>query len=67
MVQEKVFTIEQSFEELDHIIDRMQSEDLSLEEAFLLYKTGIKLVEGCNKKIEKIQCDIELINQGEAE
>ena len=67
MEQEKELTIEESFKELDLIIGRMQSEDISLEEAFALYKNGISLVEGCNRKIEKIQCAIEQINAGEDE
>ena len=67
MDQEKELTIEQSFEELDRIIERMQSEDMSLEETFALYKNGISLVEGCSRKIEKIQCEIELVNAGEQE
>ena len=67
MEQEKELTIEQSFEQLDQIINRMQSEDLPLDEAFSLYKSGVSLVENCNKKIEKIQCEIELINAGEEE
>lgn len=67
MEQDKEKTIEQSFQELDGIISRMQSEELSLEEAFSLYKSGIAIVEGCNRKIEKIQCDIEMINAGDEE
>ena len=67
MEQEKEKSIEQSFQELDGIINRMQSEDLSLEEAFSLYKNGVAIVEGCSRKIEKIQCDIEMINAGDEE
>ena len=67
MEQEKELTIEQSFKELDKIVNDMQSEELSLEDAFNLYKKGISLVENCNKRIEKIQCDIELINEGASE
>lgn len=55
-------TIEQSFEQLDKIIEKMQSEDLSLEDTFHLYKEGISLVEGCSQKIEKIQCEIQKLN-----
>jgi len=55
-------TIEQSFTALDQIIEQMQSEDISLEDMFRLYKKGIELVDGCNSKIEKIQCEIQKIN-----
>ena len=58
-------TIEQSFEQLDKIIAQMQTEELSLEDTFRLYKQGIALVEGCNKKIEKIQYEIQKLNAEE--
>ena len=60
--EKKELTIEQSFEELDRIMERMQSEELSLDETFRLYKTGISLVDDCSRKIEKIQCEIQKLN-----
>ena len=64
-MENKELTIEQSFQELDQIIEKMQADELSLEEAFALYKNGISLVEGCNQKIEKIQCDIQKLTADE--
>ena len=61
MADEKELTIEESFQKLDQIIEQMQSQDLSLEDTFRLYKQGVSLVEGCNQKIDKIQCDIQLL------
>ena len=61
--ENKDMTIEQSFAELDQIINRMQTPDLSLQDTFDLYKKGVDLVAGCSKKIEKIQCDIEIISK----
>ena len=58
-------SIEQAFEELDKIIASMQTEELSLEDTFAMYKKGLALVENCNKRIEKIQCDIEQLNTDE--
>ena len=63
MADEKELSIDESFRKLDQIIDRMQSQDLSLEETFRLYQQGVSLVESCNQKIGKIQCDIQLIAQ----
>ena len=61
--ENKDMTIEQSFAELDKIIDSMQNGSLSLQETFDLYKKGVELVAGCNQKIDKIQCDIEVISK----
>ena len=55
-------TLESSFKELDELIEKMQTEDLPLEESFNLYKRGIELVQFCNEKIQKVECDIQKLN-----
>ncbi len=55
-------TLEESFKELDELIEKMQTEDLPLEEAFTLYKRGIELAQQCNDKIQKVECDIQKLN-----
>ncbi|MBQ9815642.1 MAG: exodeoxyribonuclease VII small subunit [Lachnospiraceae bacterium] len=55
-------TLEESFKELDELIEKMQTEDLPLEEAFTLYKRGIELVQQCNDRIQKVECDIQKLN-----
>ena len=56
-------TLEEAFEKLDELIEKMEERDLPLEEAFGLYKTGIEVVEFCNRKIEKVECDIKKITE----
>lgn len=56
-------TLEEAFEQLDELIDRMEESDLPLEESFQLYKKGVSLVEVCNKKIEKVECDIRKVTE----
>ena len=60
-------TLEEAFKQLDELIEKMQVSDIPLEDAFALYKKGISLVEFCNKKIEKVECDIKLVGEAEAE
>ena len=55
-------TLEESFKELDELIEKMQKEDLPLEESFGLYKRGIELVQYCSEKIKKVECDIQKLN-----
>ena len=45
------------------LIDKMEESDLPLEESFALYKKGVSLVEVCNKKIEKVECDIRKVTE----
>ena len=56
-------TLEEAFEKLDELIENMEERDLPLEKAFELYKKGIEVVEFCNQKIEKVECDIKKITK----
>lgn len=56
-------TLEEAFEQLDELIEKMEESDLPLEESFKLYKQGVSLVEYCNKKIEKVECDIKKVTE----
>lgn len=46
-------TIEQSFEKLEEIITKMESTDVSLDESFSLYKSGMEELQHANSKIEQ--------------
>ncbi len=56
-------TLEEAFGQLDELIEKMEESELPLEESFALYKKGVSLVELCNKKIEKVECDIRKITE----
>ena len=58
-------TLEEIFKSLDGVIGEMQRPDLSLEETFARYKEGVELTKKAGEKIEKIECDIKLINGDE--
>lgn len=66
MSEEK--TLEQAFGQLEELTAKMEKDGLSLEEMFNLYKEGLDLVEQCNKKIEKVETEIKVLNAaGEAD
>jgi len=67
MIMNEELSLEEAFENLDELIGQMQSADIPLEDAFALYKKGVALVELCNKKIEKVECDIKLVGEAEKE
>ena len=50
--------LENNFKKLDDIVAAMEKGDLSLEEAFKLYKEGIDLVSKCNESIEKVEKEV---------
>lgn len=58
-------SIEQTFDELDHIIARLESSETTLEESFTCYETGMKLVRACNDKIDKVEKQMIILQGGE--
>lgn len=61
MAKEKNLSIEDIYDKLDGLIEQMDSEDISLEDSFKLYNEGLMLVKECNEKIEKVEKDIEVL------
>jgi exodeoxyribonuclease VII small subunit len=45
----------------------MESDEVSLEDSFALYKEGIELIKECNEKIEKVEKQIKLIEGNETD
>lgn len=56
--------IEDNFEQLEDIISKMQSDRITLEQSFELYNKGLSLVQDCNNKIDKIEKQIKIIEEG---
>ena len=59
----KEITLEQTFEKLEAVISRLEKEDMSLEESFKIYKEGIKLIQNCNDKIDKVEKAVRKLNE----
>ena len=51
-------TIEENFDKLEEIIGSLESNALSLEEAFKAYEVGIKLASECNKQLDRVEKQI---------
>lgn len=58
-------SIEQTFEELDQIIARLESPDTTLEESFSCYEAGMKLVRTCTEKIDQVEKKMIVLQGGE--
>ena len=48
-------TIEESLKELDAIVAKLESREISLEDSFALYQNGMKLLKECSKKIDTVE------------
>ena len=64
-MSDKELSFEKAYEELEIIADKLNSGDVSLEEALQLYEEGIKLSTLCSKALENAKQKIETLKKGE--
>ena len=57
-------SIEQIFEELDRVMEKLEASDTSLEESFACYEAGMKLVKACGEKIDKVEKKMIILRGG---
>lgn len=56
-------SLEEMFQELSSIIEKMQEREVTLEESFSLYEQGIRKLKLCNEKIDGVEKKMLLLNQ----
>jgi len=52
---------EKSFQNLEKIVQRLESEELPLDESLQLFEEGIRLSRFCHQRLEEVEKKIELI------
>ena len=57
------FTIEESIKELDLIVQRLGSREISLEDSFVMYQKGMELLRQCSGKIDTVEKKMLKINE----
>ena len=55
-------TLEENFELLGEVTEKLQSDDLPLEEAFENYKKGMDLIKKCSDQIYKVEKEVLKLN-----
>ncbi len=61
-------SLEENFARLEEVIGRLESEDISLEDAFHAYSEGMKVLKTCNGQIDRVEKKVlKLSEQGELE
>ncbi len=48
-------SIEEAFETLDGLLERLEGDGLTLEESFETYAKGLELVKQCRENIDKVE------------
>ena len=59
------FSIEEAFEQLEHIIEQLSEEEVSLADSMDLYKKGVKLLDKCSQTLDKTQKEIIILQEGQ--
>ena len=64
----KAPTLEERFDRLEELIGRMESEELSLDESFALYKEGLNQIQAANEMLDSVEKAMLALNEnGELE
>ncbi len=58
---QKQNSFEESIERLEEIVKQLESEEVPLEKAILLFEEGQKLVQFCNQKLEEVKFKVETV------
>ena len=58
-------TLEQTFEQLETIMEELEKEEISLEDSFRLYQEGMKLLKECNDSIDKVEKKLLILEEGQ--
>lgn len=55
-------TLEEKFAKLEETVNRLEAEDITLEESFRIYKEGMELLKKCNADIDKVEKQVMQLN-----
>nr|WP_318684763.1 exodeoxyribonuclease VII small subunit [uncultured Acetatifactor sp.] len=61
--KEKKRGLEENFEALGQIVEQLEREDISLEEAFEVYSRGMELLKECNSQIDRVEKEVLKLGQ----
>ena len=66
--QNNIHSLEENFARLEETIERLEADDISLEEAFNAYSTGMAILKECNEQIDRVEKKVlKLSEQGEVD
>ena len=61
-------SLEENFSELEELIEQLEAEDISLEDAFTAYSKGMNVLKQCNEQIDRVvKQDMKLNEAGRLE
>lgn len=61
--EERALSLEETFEQIEEVIARLETEEITLEESFQEYNRGMKLLQYCNATIDQVEKKVLQINE----
>ena len=61
--REKELSLEEAFEQIEEVISRLETEEITLEQSFQEYNRGMKLLQRCNETIDRVEKKVLQINE----
>ncbi len=59
----KDLKLEEAFEKLEETIEKLQAEDITLEDSFKEYKQGMEMLKKCNQSIDMVEKRVLVLNE----
>ncbi len=59
-------SLEDAIGELKTVIEKLETDETSLDNSFKLYNEGLKLIKYCNESIDKVEKKLIIINEAGA-
>ncbi len=61
--QEESFSLEEAFLQIEDVIARLETEEITLEQSFQEYNRGMLLLQKCNETIDQVEKKVLQINE----
>ena len=61
--KKKKMSIEESFDYLDEALEKIEDEDLPLEEAFAVYEGAMKVLKDCGRQIDAVEKKVKVLEK----
>ncbi|MBQ9827835.1 MAG: exodeoxyribonuclease VII small subunit [Lachnospiraceae bacterium] len=62
----KEMTIEKAFTDIEEIIEKMEDDDITLDESMKLYNDGVKLLKYCNDTLDRTEKELIVLKEEDA-
>lgn len=64
-IEKSAPSIEEKLDKIEQLLEKMESEDIGLEETFRLYEQGLKLIKDTEASIDKVEKQVKILSEDE--